>query len=121
MIKAGSSLFTARDREFGEAVRQMTASNPFLPARIAAERAALGPDFDESGADWNTRPPTAELNGNHDLLIERCRQVIDRARAAWPKDGRIAHEDAAVYEAMCGYWLYQTYAARFDAFILAAF
>jgi DNA-binding NtrC family response regulator len=120
MSKA-SSLLSPADRQFGESVRQMTASNPFLPARIAAERAALGADFEEKGADWNTRPPTAYLNRNHDVLIERCGRVVDRARAAWPRDGRVAPEEMAVYEAMAGYWLYQTYAARFDAFILAAF
>ena len=109
------------DRAFAEAVRQMTASNPFLPARIAAERAALGPEFEERGADWNTRPPTAHLNRNHDILIEKSGRVLDRARSAWPKDGRISAEEMAAYEAMAGYWLYQTYAARFDAFILAAF
>ncbi|MGH7944480.1 MAG: sigma-54-dependent transcriptional regulator [Opitutaceae bacterium] len=116
-----SPLFNPSDREFGEAVRQMTASNPFLPARIAAERAALGSDFEESGADWNTRPPTVTLSRNHDRLIEKSRQVIDRARANWPKDGRLAPAEMAAYEALTGYWLYQTYAPRFDAVILAAF
>ena len=55
-----SALLSLVDRRFGESVRQMTASNPFLPARIAAERAALGDEFEERGADWNTRPPGAE-------------------------------------------------------------
>ena len=116
-----SSILNPSDRQFAEAVLQMTGSNPFLPARIAAERAALGSEFEERGADWNTRPPTAELNSNHDRLIARCDAVINRARLAWPQDGRVAREDARVYEAMAGYWLYQTYAGRFDDFILAAF
>ncbi len=115
-----SRLFTPQDRSFAEAVRRMNASNPFLPERIAAERAALGAQFVERGADWNTRPPTARPGPNHDALIARCAAVVDRARAAWPKDGRVGREDAAAYEAMVGYWLYQNYAARFDAFILAA-
>jgi DNA-binding NtrC family response regulator len=114
-------LLNTADRRFGDAVRQMTSSNPFLPERIAAERAALGAQFEERGADWNTRPPTAQLNHNHDRLITRCAEVIARARAAWPRDGRVDRDEARVYEAMVGYWLYQTYAARFDAFILAAF
>jgi hypothetical protein len=102
------------------AIRAMTASNPFLPERIAAEREALGAEFEERGADWNTRPPTAAVNRNSERLIARCRAVIDRARAAWPRDGRVDTADAARYEAMVGFWLYQTYAARFDAIILAA-
>lgn len=113
-------LLSAEDRRFAEAVRDVTASNPFLPARIAAERAALGADFDERGADWNTRPPTAQMNHNHDVLTARCAGVIDRARTAWPKDGRVSRDDVTLYEIVVGYWLYQTYAPRFDAFILAA-
>jgi DNA-binding NtrC family response regulator len=113
-------LFDPVMRRFGAAVRAMTASNPFLPERIAAEREALGTEFEERGADWNTRPPTAAWNRNHDRLIARCRAVIDRTRAAWPRDGRVDTADAALYEAMVGFWLYQTYAARFDAIILAA-
>src|SRR6187455_2885636 len=116
-----ASLFSESDRRFGEAVRVMTASNPFLPARIAAERAALGSEFEEGGADWNTRPPTSDLGRNHALLIRRSEVVIDRARAVWPKNGRVSRDDVAMYEAMTGYWLYQTYSARFDAFILDAF
>ena len=113
-------LFTPADRQFAEAMRHMTACNPFLPERIAAERAALGDTFDEAGADWNTQPPTAQLNRNHDTLTARCGEVADRLRAAWPRDGRVNREDVAIYEAVVGYWLYQTYAVRFDAFILAA-
>jgi DNA-binding NtrC family response regulator len=115
-----NNLLSPADRRFGEAVLRMTSSNPFLPERIAAERAALGSQFEERGADWNTRPPTAEFNRNHDMLIARCGEVTERARAAWPKDGRVAREEAAVYEAMVGFWLYHMYGARFDTFILAA-
>ena len=115
-----SLLFNPADRRFAEAVHDITASNPFLPERIAAERAALGDAFDEAGADWNTRPPTAQLNANHDVLTARCDAVSQRVRAAWPAHGRVDREEAGLYEAVVGYWLYQTYAARFDAVILAA-
>ncbi len=115
-----ASLLTSAERQFGASIRQMTASNPFLPARITAERAALGAEFEERGADWNTRPPTAELSPNHDVLIERCGRLVDRVRSAWPRDGNVSADELAMYEAMAGYWLYQTYAARFDVFILAA-
>eukprot|EP01035_Chromulina_nebulosa_P067907 gene67907-93041_t len=120
MSSATDSLFNAADRRFGEAARRMTASNPFLPERIAAERAALGADFQENEADWNTRRPTPTPSRNNTRLTERCAEITERARSLWPKDGRVAREDVELYEAMVGFWLYQTYAARFDAVILAA-
>lgn len=115
------TLLDQADCRFAEAMRRVNACNPFLPERIAAERDALGPAFEEREADWNTRPPSTHASPNHRALMVRCGEVVERARAAWPKEGRITREDALNYEAMAGYWLYQNYAARFDAFILAAF
>lgn len=114
------SLFSSADRQFAAAVQRMNASNPFLPERIDAERAALGAEFVKRGADWNRRPPAGDPSPNHRAMVARCAAVIDRARSVWPRDGRIDPEEAAAYEAMVGYWLYQSYAARFDAVILAA-
>ncbi len=115
------ALFSEADRHFAAAILRMNRSNPFLPERIEAERAALGPDFVERGADWNRRPPAGEPSANHRTLTTRCAAAVDRVRQAWPREGRVAADDAAAYEAMVGYWLYQSYAARFDAVILAAF
>lgn len=99
----------------------MNACNPFLPERIAAEREALGPDFGEGGADWNTRPPTTEPVENHAKLTGRCAEIIHRARQAWPRrGGRTVRRDAVLYEGLVEYWLFQTYAPRFDGVILAA-
>lgn len=98
----------------------MAAANPFLPERIAAERQALGPEFEERGADWNTRPPTGETTRNHEALLRRCHEVLGRARAAWPRDGRVEAGDAAIYEAMAGFLLFQRFAPRFDAIIRTA-
>ena len=89
-----TSLFKPEDRRFGEAMLRMNASNPFLPERIAAERMALGVQFEERSADWNQLPPTAQPSANHRALTARCGEVADRARAAWPKDGRVTLEAA---------------------------
>ena len=75
------TLFSAAERRFAEAVQRMNASNPFLPERIAAERAALGAEFEERGADWNKRPPTTEPSSNHAALTAGCGEVVDRIRA----------------------------------------
>ncbi len=117
---APTSLFNAAERSFGEAVRRMNASNPFLPERIAAERAALGADFLEQEAHWNTRPPAAQPNPNTVRLVQRCVELTGRARSVWPKDGRVAAGEIELYEALAGFWIYQTYANRFDALIVAA-
>lgn len=119
-MSKGGTLFSSADRRFAAAIRRVNACNPFLPERIVAERAALGAEFKERGADWNTRPPTVEPSVNPAALTARCAEAGARARAAWPRDGRVTVEDAANYEAVVGYGMYQTYAARFDAFILAA-
>src|SRR4051812_14034324 len=115
----GQALFSGTDRRFAEAAKRMNASNPFLPERIDAERACLGAEFSEREAEWNTRPPTAEPNANTVRLTRRCAEIAERVRTAWPKDGRVAGEEVELYEALVGFWLYQTYASRFDAFILA--
>ena len=59
MSKAPGAVFSPADRRLAEAVHGMNGPNPFLPKRIAAERAALGAGFQEHEAEWNTRPPTA--------------------------------------------------------------
>jgi hypothetical protein len=115
------ALFLPDDRRFAEAMRAINACNPFLPERIDAERAALGSRFVERGADWNTRAPTAGMGPNHATLLARSAEVMARVKAGWPRDGQVTRDEATAYEAIVGYWLYQTYAARFDAFILAAF
>jgi len=120
MSKSEKSIFTASDRRFAEAARRMNASNPFLPERIVAEREALGAEFQEQQADWNTRPPTEIISDNNTRLIERCSEITTRARAAWPKDGAVSRAEVELYEPMAGFWLYQSYAVRFDAFILSA-
>jgi DNA-binding NtrC family response regulator len=118
--KAPKALFEPADRVFATAVRRMTASNPFLPERIATEREALGAEFQEGEAHWNTRKPTVAANPNTERLTSRCADLVHRAQASWPKDGRAQGDDLELYEAVAGFWLYQTYAARFDAVIVAA-
>lgn len=111
---------TDSEREFAVAVMRMSAANPFLPERIAAERAALGADFEERDSDWNTRAPSPERYPNHAKLMQRCGDVADRLRANWPKTGRISPGEVELYEALVGLWLYQTYAGRFDTLIQPA-
>jgi len=113
-------LFELAEHEFAEAIGRVNAANPFLPERIAAERAALGSEFRDHEADWNTRPPSAEPNRNVAAITARCEAVIRRVRQCWKVEDAPDWEDRELYEEVVGYWLYQTYASRFDTVILAS-
>ena len=115
-----ASLFTTTERGFSEAVARINATNPFLPERVAGERAALGDEFIVAGAEWNKLPPAEETHPNHARLTARAGAVLEAVRARWPRDGRVPKSEAADYEALAGFWLYQTYALRFDRVIREA-
>lgn len=112
-----ASLFTTTDRGFAQTVARINACNPFLPERIAAEREALGAEFIEAGAEWNQLPPAVESHPNHIALTKRVTVLIEAVRANWPREGKVARADAALYTELAGFWLYQAYALRFDAVI----
>ncbi len=120
MSKVPSSLLPEKDRGFAEAVARVNAANPFLPERIAAEREALGDEFQMKEAEWNTRPPSSQPNRNVAAITARCAGLMERVRTlpSGRRGGSAA--ERALYEEVAGYWLYQTYAARFDTVILAS-
>lgn len=115
-----ASLFTATERGFAERIAGINASNPFLPERIAAERAALGADFISAGAEWNQLPPTSTPQPNHALLTRQVGALIEKVRGDWPRTGKVSRQEEALYVEMVGFWLYQMYSLRFDGVILAA-
>ncbi len=124
------------DRDFAAALRRLNATNPFLPERIECERAALGAEFRAAGAEWNKLPPQERAHPHHVALVARSARVIEAARARLPARGagaasagrggarrggetRAWREEAELYEELAGFWLYQTYASRFDAVVRA--
>ncbi|MFO1451156.1 MAG: sigma 54-interacting transcriptional regulator [Opitutaceae bacterium] len=117
MSKMTRAALSLEEREFAKAVARVNAANPFLPERIAAEKAALGEAFQARDADWNTRPPSSEPNRNVAAISTRCAMLLERVRDS---GGAPSAVDRGLYEEVAGYWLYQTYAARFDSVILAS-
>lgn len=113
-------MFSPEEKVFASAIARVNAANPFLPERIAAEREALGAEFVEAGADWNTRPPAPEAHVNGRRITERCGALITRVQKVASAGVRVSREELALYEEIAGYWLYQTYAPHFDRVILAA-
>ncbi len=113
-------LLNGGEQSFGEAIRRLNATNPFLPARIEAEREALGRDYDDAGAPWNTLPPSATLHPNHAKLKQACEDWILVVREKWPVKGSVSAEGIELYVEVFGFWLYQNYSTRFDGVIAAA-
>lgn len=69
------AIFTAAERRFAENVAQLAYCNPFLPERIAWERAALGNAFDERYAHWNL-DSAAPLSANVLQIVARGEQLL---------------------------------------------
>ena len=105
------------DLSFAESIRRLNATNPFLPDRIACEREALGADFVEAEASWNTRPPAAELHPHHARLRQRCEIWLQQVSSRWPKTGKAPIDDKRLFTEVVGFWLYQRYAVKFDDLI----
>jgi DNA-binding NtrC family response regulator len=120
MATKHAALFPPQERIFAEAIARVNAANPFLPERIVAEREALAGDFIEAGADWNTRPPSADSHVNVRLITDRCGALIARVQKESSAGAKVSREELALYEEVAAYWLYQTYSTRFDRVILAA-
>lgn len=114
------ALLTGGDLAFAVAIQRVNAANPFSPERIAAERTALGAEFREEGAEWNTCPPTGAPHPNVAAIAARCGEMLSRVREAWRRAGRATAVERMLYEELMGYWLYQSYASRFDTVIVAA-
>lgn len=115
-----ASIFTATERNFVQTVARINACNPFLPERIIAEREALGADFVAAGSEWNQLPPAPTPHPNHVALTQRVGTVIEKIRAAWPREGRVVRKDAELYTELVGFWLYEMYSLRFDGVIREA-
>jgi len=108
--------FSKPDRHFLESVAGLGYSNPFLPERIAFEKAALGRDFVPSGSVWSasvTDPDATPPNVNaiYKKLSERIEDLHARLVAA----PEVREEEFAIFEESVHYLLYQRYHPAFVA------
>ena len=109
------ALFPGTDRPLALVMQRIAYCNPFVDERIALEREALGPDFDEREADWNRRPEMGETPGNVLRLLERAELVLDRARKALEGGARPNAAERQLYEDLVSFVLYQSNRQGFDS------
>src|SRR4029077_3655902 len=100
---------TEAERALATAIAGLGHANPFLPERIALERAVLGDAFVAADPVWTVRPDRAVQNQNVVRLAERAatlaRHLRDRL-ATGPSPGEA---DRLLYEDLVLYVLYSRY------------
>lgn len=100
------SLFTPAERAFAEAVSQAAYCNPFTPARISAERLALGDEFISEGASWNVDVQSLGQHANVTRLTERARALVKGCRARLAEGSRAVEAELRLYEDLGLFYLY---------------
>jgi DNA-binding NtrC family response regulator len=110
VLPSSAPLFTADDRTFLQAVVRLGHANPVSPARVEAERVALGAAFVDDGA-LSSSPE------NRARIAARLRSLLDAARprlsAALPADS----DDLALYQEACLYLLRDTHGERLQPLV----
>src|ERR1700756_529057 len=100
-----TSFLTEADRKLAEAIARLTYCNPFLPARIECERAALGSDFIARGTSWHATgepEPTPNLHA----LAQRSQTLAERLAAKLVQGARPPEAELTLYEDVVVYLLF---------------
>ena len=114
------TVLNPEERGFLESVVRVSYANPFLAERIEYERDALGPEFDNSQADWNLLgddPETLQINTRK--LAEKAYAVISRMQGQLKKGLDISRKELKLYEDTVLFLLYYYYAQRFKERIVS--
>jgi len=96
-------------------VAQLAYCNPFLPERVALEKAVLGREFVPSGPVWSTSVADPEATSPNVTAIYRklnaCMETLHSRLSA----ADVSDPDWTVYEEAMHYLLYQRYHGKFVA------
>jgi transcriptional regulator with AAA-type ATPase domain len=114
------SVLNSEDLRFLESVVRVSYANPFLAERIEYEREALGPEFDDSQADWNLLgddPETHQVNTRK--LAEKAYAIIARIQSQLKKGQNVNRRELKLYEDTVLFLLYYYYAQRFKERIVS--
>ena len=108
------TVLNSEKRRFLESVVRVSYANPFLAERIEHEREALGPEFDDSQADWNLLgddPETHQVNTRK--LAEKAYAIIARMQVQLKDGQKFSRKELKLYEDTVLFLLYYYYAQRF--------
>ena len=104
------SIWTTSERTFLEAVGRLAYENPFLPARIEHEKAALGKDYLAGGFVWSAPVDDPDaVRPNVWRVVEKLEPLVANSRERLSHCDAITPGDAAIYEDAVHHLLYQRY------------
>ena len=100
-----------------DGVRALTDGNPFLPERVAGERAALGGAFVETDGVWHVDSDLEGVNPNLSPLGETVERLAKTLRERLAAGTHATSEQLLGYEALVRYLFFDRYEAEFYALI----
>ena len=108
------AVFSQSERRFLQATASLGYSNPFLPERIAWERAALGREYLEAEPVWSVSvaDPDADLP-NIVKIYQKLETLIESLHGRLAAARDLQPEDLAAYEDSVHSLLYQRYYSSF--------
>jgi transcriptional regulator with AAA-type ATPase domain len=115
------SLLDASGRAMLRAVAELGYCNPFLPERVAAERAVLGPDFVEGEPVWSYRHPREGSRQNVGRVYRKLEPLLESLRRRLASGARTDPADVVLYEDAVLQFLYtRHYPSFYEAALGAA-
>src|SRR2546430_15745340 len=100
---------SGEERALAAALSRLGYANPFLPERIEAERAALGPAFVHADRVWSVRADRTVQNPNIARLGERAAAPAATLRERLAAGAEPAASHRGLYEDVVLYLLYTRY------------
>jgi hypothetical protein len=103
------ALLSGPERVFAGTVARLAYANPFLPERIALERAALGDEFVDTAPVWTVRVDRDVQNPNVARLGARVGDLAAALRERLAAGIAASDDDRLLYEDLILYLLYHRY------------
>jgi len=107
------ALMTPAEVALARALKDLSLSNPFLPERMAAERAALGDDYRELQSVWSSRADVPELTPNVVKIRRRAEGLVAAVRDRLAAGATPCAEEVRRYEYVAFYVLYERFRGDF--------
>jgi transcriptional regulator with AAA-type ATPase domain len=111
-------IFRADDAKLAETISRVVYCNPFLPERIALEKEALGPEFEQYFQFVHVTPDARPgIATNVQRIMAKLEQLLDRARQRVADGNTPNDRERALYEDVAIFFLYYRFHERFRAHI----